>query len=96
MAMQKPVALIKAAGTGRVFDVDNMLCVHEYQPQLWRSTVESDLPELTKHFRASWDNRTKDQTYIKILRRSISGDGTGWPFIRCSFRSRENDERTAG
>jgi hypothetical protein len=77
MAMEKPVALIKAAGTGRVFDVDNMLRVHEYQPHLWRSTVESDLPELTKHFRAAWDNRTKDQSYIKILRRSIAGENPG-------------------
>jgi hypothetical protein len=34
MAAEKPVALIKAAGTGRVFDVDNMLRVHEYQPHL--------------------------------------------------------------
>ena len=76
MAMEKPVALIKAAGTGRVFDVDNMLRVYEYQPHLWRSTVESGLPELTKHFRVAWDNRTKDQSYIKILRRSSGGDGT--------------------
>lgn len=76
MAAEKPVALVKAAGTGRVFDVDNMLRVHEYQPQLWRSTVETDLPELTKHIRATWDNRSKDQSYIKILRRSGKEEGT--------------------
>ena len=70
MAVEKPVALIKAAGTGRVFDVDNMLRVYEYQPQLWRSTLESDLPELTKHIRAAWENRNKDQSYMKILRRT--------------------------
>jgi hypothetical protein len=72
MAMEKPVALIKAAGTGKVFDVDNMLRVHEHQPQLWRSTIESDLPELTKHIKTAWENRNKDQSYMKILRRSIS------------------------
>jgi hypothetical protein len=68
MAQEKPVALIKSSGTGRVFDVDNMLRVHEYQPHLWRSTVETDLPELAKHIRAAWDNRTKDISYMKILR----------------------------
>lgn len=77
MAMEKPVALIKAAGTGKVFDVDNMLRVHEYQPNLWRSTVESDLPELTKHIAVAWENRNKDQSYMKILRRSVStGNGS--------------------
>jgi len=70
MAMEKPVALIKSSGTGRVFDVDNMLRVCEYQPNLWRSTIETDIPELTKHFKAAWDNRTKDLSYIKILRRT--------------------------
>lgn len=76
MAMDKPVALIKAAGTGRVFDVDNMLRVYEYQPHLWRSTLESDLPDLTKHIRAAWENRNKDQSYMKILRRKPT-DGMG-------------------
>jgi nucleoside 2-deoxyribosyltransferase len=76
MAMEKPVALIKAAGTGRVFDVDNMLRVCEYQPNLWRSTLEADLPELTKHFKAAWDNRTKDTSYMKILRRSAKSEGS--------------------
>ncbi|HEY2945360.1 MAG TPA: hypothetical protein VGN09_23195 [Vicinamibacteria bacterium] len=70
IAEEKPVALIKAAGTGRVFDVDNMMRVVEYQPNLWRSTIETDIPELTKHFKAAWDNRSKDQSYMKILRRA--------------------------
>jgi nucleoside 2-deoxyribosyltransferase len=69
MAGDKPVALIKAIGTGRVFDVDNMLRVHEYQPHLWRSTVESDVPELVKHFRTAWENRGTDVSYMKLLRR---------------------------
>jgi len=70
IAAKKPVALIKAAGTGRVFDVDNMMRVLEYQPTLWRSTVEVDVPELTKHFKAAWDNRSKDKSYMDILRRA--------------------------
>jgi hypothetical protein len=77
MAEEKPVALIKAAGTGRVFDVDNMLRVHEYQPHLWRSTVERDLPELTKHIRATWENRNRDHSYMKILRRTGGESNNG-------------------
>ena len=72
MATEKPVALIKASGTGRVFDVDNMLRVVEYQPQLWISTVGTDLAVLEKHFKAAWDNRSKIQSYMKILRRPPS------------------------
>jgi hypothetical protein len=73
MAQNKPVALVKAVGTGRVFDVDNMLRVFEYKPHLWRSTVEIDLPALTKHIEATWENRTTDLSYMKILRRA-AGD----------------------
>ncbi len=74
MAEDKPVALIKAKGTGRVFDVDNMLRVYEYSPQLWRSTLDVDLLELTTHVKATWENRDKDQSYMKILRRA-GGEG---------------------
>jgi hypothetical protein len=73
MAEDKPVALIKAEGTGRVFDVDNMLRVYEYKPQLWRSTIEVDQPGLAKHIQAAWDGRATEQTYMKILRRVASG-----------------------
>lgn len=69
MALDKPVAIIKSQDTGRVFDVDNMLRVQEYNQNLWRSTVESDLPKLTEHFKATWENRKSDQTYLKILRK---------------------------
>jgi len=75
MAAEKPVALVKALGTGRVFDVDNMLRVYEYQPQLWRSTLEQDLPEITKHVKAAWDNRAKDPSYMSILRRATANGG---------------------
>src|SRR5262249_41128464 len=55
MAEDKPVALIKATGTGRVFDVDNMLRVYEYNGNLWNSTLEKDLPALRDHIKAAWD-----------------------------------------
>jgi hypothetical protein len=72
MAMDKPVAIIKSKDTGRIFDVDNMLRVKEYNPNLWKSTIEKDLPELIDHFKAAWENRNSDQSYMKILRREIS------------------------
>jgi hypothetical protein len=69
MANDKPVALIKASGTGRIFDVDNMLRVLEYSENLWQSTIEKDLPAIVDHIKAAWDTRESDQTYMKILRR---------------------------
>ena len=74
MMEDKPVALIKAVGTGKVFDVDNMLRVLEYAPHLWRSTIELDIPKLSKHFKGAWENRGADMTYIKILRRGANSE----------------------
>jgi hypothetical protein len=76
MAADKPVALVKALGTGRIFDVDNMLRVLEYNPNLWQSTIEKDLPLLTEHVKATWDKRGSEQSYMKILRRETSGGQT--------------------
>lgn len=68
MREDKPVALIRAAGTSAIFDVDSMLRVEEYNSCLWPSTVEADLPKLTAHVKGAWDNRDDAQTYMKILR----------------------------
>ena len=68
MAENKPVALVKSADTGRIFDVDNMLRVYEYKPQLWPTTIASDLPDLTAHIKATWDNRESTASYMQILR----------------------------
>ncbi|MCW5766633.1 MAG: hypothetical protein KIT68_11735 [Phycisphaeraceae bacterium] len=67
IAKELPVALIKAEGTGRIFDVDNMMRVLSYSANLWPSTVESDLPKLSKHIKAAWDNRTTGKNYMQIL-----------------------------
>ncbi len=67
-----PVALIKSKDTGKIFDVDNMLRVYEYNPNLWKSTIETDVKELIDHFKAAWDNRASEQTYMKILRRTTN------------------------
>jgi hypothetical protein len=69
MAADKPVALIKSKDTGRIFDIDNMLRVYEYDQNLWKSTVEKDVPSLKEHFKAAWDNKDSELSYMKILRR---------------------------
>jgi hypothetical protein len=71
MAEHKPVALIKSADTGRIFDVDNMLRVQEYSQNLWPTTLETDVPALTAHVKAAWESRNDGQSYIKILRRGV-------------------------
>jgi hypothetical protein len=70
MREDKPVALIKATGSGRIFDVDNMLRVVEYDSCLWPSTLKEDLPNLTEHIKATWDNRGSDISYLKLLRQA--------------------------
>ena len=71
MAMDKPVVLIKATETGSIFDIDNMLRVYEYNANLWRTTVETDLEKLIEHINGAWENRTSEQTYMKILKRGL-------------------------
>lgn len=70
MHLDKPVALVRAKGTGRVFDVDNMLRVVDYDPNVWPSTVAKDLPMITEHVKATWDNRSKAKTFMQILAES--------------------------
>lgn len=67
IAKELPVALIKAEGTGRIFDVDNMMRVLPYSSNLWTSTVDGDLPKLSRHIKAAWDNRTTGKNYMQIL-----------------------------
>lgn len=67
LAKELPVALIKAEGTGPIFDVDNMMRVASYSPNLWASTIATDLPRLRDHIKAAWDNRTTGKSYMQIL-----------------------------
>jgi hypothetical protein len=62
-----PIALIRAKGTGAIFDVDQMLRVVDYSPNLWPSTVATDIETLTEHIKGAWENRANVQTYMKIL-----------------------------
>lgn len=68
MNADKPVALIRAKGTGAIFDVDHMLRVEDYNPNLWPSTVSKDVASLTAHIKAAWDDRESSATFMKILR----------------------------
>lgn len=68
MAHEKPVAIIKSNDTGRIFDVDNLLRVFEYDATLWSTSVKRDIPRLEAHVRATWDNRESQRSYISILR----------------------------
>jgi hypothetical protein len=68
----KPVVLVRSKGTGRIFDVDHVLRIQEYSPNLWTSTVLEDLPLLESHVKAAWDNRESAETYRGILTRRPS------------------------
>lgn len=70
MHADKPVALIRAKGTGPIFDVDNLLRVEDYSPNLWPSTVKRDLVTLRDHIKAAWENRENTQTFMQILKRT--------------------------
>lgn len=72
LAHDKPVALIHAEGTERVFDVDNILRVLPYSPNLWRTTLEKNIPELTSHLAATWEGIGTAETYMGALRKGKS------------------------
>jgi len=68
IAADRPIALVRAKGTGAIFDVDNLLRVQEYNPNLWKSTLEADVASISAHIKAAWDNRDSGQSFLKILR----------------------------
>ena len=74
LANEKPVALIRASGTERIFDVD-ILRIEDYSPNIWPNTVEKDIPRIADHIKATWDNRDSMRPYMEILTgRSLSRD----------------------
>lgn len=68
IAFNKPVCLIRAKGTNPIFDIDHMLRVYDYNPCLWTSTLEIDIPALTDHIKETWKNKDSDRSYLNILR----------------------------
>ncbi len=63
-----PVALVRAKGTPQIFDVDTMLRVVDYNPNLWPSTVETDIPIIRDHIKGAWANRDSLATYMKLMK----------------------------
>jgi hypothetical protein len=51
MTSELPIALVKATGTNPIFDVDQMLRVESYNPNLWPSAVRADVPKLAAHIK---------------------------------------------
>ena len=68
MASEKPTALIRALGTPAIFDVDNLLRVFDYDPNLWPSTIQLDLPKLKAHIEGTWNGRDVNKTYMQLLK----------------------------
>lgn len=68
IAFDKPVCLIRAKGTAPIFDIDHMLRVYDYNPSMWPSTLETDIPALSIHIAETWKKRDADRSYLKILR----------------------------
>jgi hypothetical protein len=68
MAFEKPTALVRARGTAAIFDVDNLLRVLDYEPHLWKSTLENDVPRITSHIKGTWESRESGRTYMQILK----------------------------
>lgn len=67
IAFNKPVCLIRAKGTAPIFDIDHMLRVYDYDPNLWPSTLEFDVPALSEHIIETWNNKDS-RSYLNILR----------------------------
>lgn len=67
IAFNKPVCLIRAKGTAPIFDIDHMLRVYDYNPSMWPSTLEVDIPGLSEHIAKTWEGRD-DRSYLTMLR----------------------------
>lgn len=65
IAFKKRVVLIRAKGTPAIFDVDNLMRVYDYDRNLWKSTIERDVPNLCKHIQAAL--QTEGTMYLDIL-----------------------------
>ncbi len=65
IAFKKKVALIRAKGTPAIFDVDNLMRVYDYDKNLWKSTIERDIPNLSKHIGAT--AQESETTYLDLL-----------------------------
>jgi hypothetical protein len=67
MHYDAPVALVRAKGTPQIFDVDTMLRVADYDPNLWTSTLKDDVPMIRDHIKGAWANKDSAATYMRLL-----------------------------
>jgi nucleoside 2-deoxyribosyltransferase len=77
IALDKPVLLIRAKGTPPIFDVDHMMRVYEYDPRLWKTTIETDITSMTDHVKGAWENKDKNPSYMRILKTGQQAVQTG-------------------
>jgi hypothetical protein len=75
IAQRSPTALVKAAGTNPIFDVDHLLRVESYNPNMWPSTVKTDIPKLTAHIEGAWAAKDSGATYMDLLRQQTVSVG---------------------
>jgi nucleoside 2-deoxyribosyltransferase len=68
IALDKPVLLIRAKGTPPIFDVDNMMRVCEYDPRLWKTTIDTDITTMTDYVKGAWENKDKNPSYMSFLK----------------------------
>ena len=64
IALKKPVILIKTEETGQIFDIDNTIRVFSYKSNLWKSTLEKDVPNLATRINAVVNNIGIDKSYF--------------------------------
>ena len=80
IAEELPVAIIKARGTAPVFDVDNLIRVATYDPNLWASSTPGDVDNIRNHLKATYDNRGTGKSYRQLLTGRAGGQTkTGAP-----------------
>jgi len=72
IAERRPTVLVKAIGTNPIFDVDNLMRVVSYNPNVWPSTVREDLPRLTEFIRGAWASKETERSYMDILRQQAA------------------------
>lgn len=65
IAFKKKVAIIRAKGTKAIFDVDNSMRVLDYNPNLWKSTLDMDVEKLSNHILATLEDT--DECYLDIF-----------------------------
>ncbi|MFC4242653.1 hypothetical protein ACFOYW_04645 [Gryllotalpicola reticulitermitis] len=75
IAEKKPTVLVKAIGTNPIFDVDNLMRVVSYNPNLWPSTVKDDLPKLIEFIKGAWAMKDTERPYMEILRQHAVAAG---------------------